>query len=338
MERQYVGVDLHKRRSVIVRMDSEGKRLETHWIENSPMRLADAVSSAGDAPFVVVEATAGWYWAYDVLVDAGCEVHLANPLALNWGSRRVKNDEIDVRDLADMLRLRRLPEAWAAAPAVRELRELVRYRAKLVQLRAGLRSQLQAILVKEGMPATRHQVWGAGGPAFLASLPLPLPLAPAYRRRLDSLRTLIDAYSVEITALNRDIAVELEADKGYQAILAIKGVGPVLAAVFVAEIGDINRFTRPDQLASWAGLTPKHRESDRTVNRGSITKQGSKFVRWAAVEAISRARDTTVAPLYARVKERRGANVARTAAARKLLHLVFYGLRDGEIRCLAKTG
>jgi hypothetical protein len=61
-------------------------------------------------------------------------------------------------------------------------------------------------------------------------------------------------------------------------------------------------------------------------------------VRWAAIEAISRGRDTTVADLYVRVKERRGTNVARVAAARKLLHLVYYGMRDGEIRCLAQTG
>jgi predicted DNA-binding ribbon-helix-helix protein len=61
-------------------------------------------------------------------------------------------------------------------------------------------------------------------------------------------------------------------------------------------------------------------------------------MRWAAIEAISRGRDTSVADLYARVRERRGANVARVAAARKLLHLVYFGMRDGEIRCLAQAG
>ena len=62
----------------------------------------------------------------------------------------------------------------------------------------------------------------------------------------------------------------------------------MLAAVFVAEIGDVARFARPEQLASWAGLTPKHHESDTTVHRGRITKQGSRLVRWAAVEAVQR--------------------------------------------------
>jgi transposase len=333
MERQYVGVDLHKRRSVLVRVDTHGNRLETRRIDNSAQTFLDALSAAGDDPVVVLEATCGWYWVHDTLVDAGCEVHLANPLALNWGQRRVKNDERDAADLVDMLLLGRLPEAWPAPPPVRELRELVRYRAKLVQLRSGLKSQLQDTLTKEGVSLSRYRVWGAAGPSLLAGL----DLAPAYRRRVDSLLELIAAYTGQITVMNREIAGELDEHRGYHAILAIKGVGPVLAAVFVAEIGDVNRFERPQQLASWAGLTPKHRESDVKVQRGSISKQGSRLVRWAAIEAISRGRDTTVARLYGRVAERRGVNIARTAAARKLLHLVFYGLRDGEIRCLTAT-
>ena len=142
----------------------------------------------------------------------------------------------------------------------------------------------------------------------------------------------------EIQSVGAEIAGWLDDDLGYRAIQAIKGVGPILGAVFVAEIGGIDRFASPDKLCSWAGLTPKHRESDTKVSRGGITKQGSRLVRWAAIEAISRGVTPPSPTLYARVKERRGTNVARVAAARKLLHLVYYGMRDGEIRCLAQTG
>lgn len=334
MERQYVAIDLHKRRSVIVRADGDGNRLETRRIDSSPLALAEAIGAAGLEPEVVVEATVGWYWAVDTLVENGAQVHLANPMGLNWGHRRVKNDERDANDLLDMMRLHRLPEAWMAPPAVRELRELVRYRVKLVQLRGGLRSQVQGVLGKHGVIATRYTLWGAAGERWLDALELPAP----YLRRLNSLRGLIEAMGSEIAALNVEIASWLADDAGYRAILAIRGVGPVLGSVFVAEIGDAGRFPNPASLCSWAGLTPRHRESDDKVRRGGITKQGSRLVRWAAVEAVSRARDTSVADLYARVKERRGVNVARVAAARKLLHLVYYGLRDGEIRCLATAG
>ena len=128
----------------------------------------------------------------------------------------------------------------------------------------------------------------------------------------------------------------LKGHPGYEAIQALRGVGPVLAAVFVAEIGDVTRFDNARRLCSWAGLTPRLRESDAHTRRGHITKQGSRLLRWAAVEAVSGAvRDRQIASVKARVGARRGRNIGRVAAARHLLTLVYYGLRDGEIRCLA---
>ena len=82
MSGEYVGIDLHRRRSVIVRHDARGEVLDTIRIENDPLELADAIAGCGPNPQVVLEATYGWYWAADVLADAGAEVHLAHPL---WG-------------------------------------------------------------------------------------------------------------------------------------------------------------------------------------------------------------------------------------------------------------
>ena len=106
----------------------------------------------------------------------------------------------------------------------------------------------------------------------------------------------------------------------------------------MAEIGDISRFPGPEQLCSWAGLTPKHRESDTKVIRGRVTKQGSKLVRWAAIEAISKNHaGTRLRADYQRLAERRGKQKARVAIARKLLVYVYYGLRDGVVRSLNPT-
>ena len=332
VSREYVGIDLHRRRSVIVRKNSDGEVLSKVHIDNDPVALASAVSAAGPNPEVVLEATFGWYWAADVLADLGANVHLAHPLGNNWGNRRVKNDERDANDLVDLLRMGRLAEAWIAPPAIRELRELTRYRHKLSQLRGGLKAQVHAVMGKNGVLPQWSTMWGPAGTAQLDSLELPM----AYSLRLESLRDLIELYGREIEILDRRIALALKDNKGYKAIQAIHGVGPVLAAVFVAEIGDASRFPSPDRLCSWAGLTPRHRESDTKVRRGSITKQGSKMVRWAAIEAISRNHGgDKIKADYRRISERRGRNIGRVAAARKVLRLVYYGLRDGEIRCLA---
>ena len=85
------------------------------------------------------------------------------------------------------------------------------------------------------------------------------------------------------------IADLLAGDRGYQVIQQLPGIGPVLAAVITAEIGDVTRFRTAAQLCSWAGLTPRHRESDIKVTRGHVTKQGSRLLRWAVIEAIQRA-------------------------------------------------
>jgi len=259
-------------------------------------------------------------------------VHLASPKALNWGDRRVKNDVVDAHDLADMLRLGRLPEAWIAPPAVRELRELVRFRAKLVQLRSGLKAQVHAVMAKEGVLARLDDMFGPGGNRQLDTM----DLGRNYAIRVHSLRELIVCYDREVKMLERDIHQHLKDDRGYRAVQAINGVGPTIAAILVAEIGDINRFTSAKHLCSWAGLTPSHRESDTKTRRGRITKQGSRLLRWALIEGISSTHGGVVlAAQYRKLAKRRGTNKARVAIARKVLTLVYYGLRDGEIRCLA---
>src|SRR6266478_7879565 len=164
--RQFVGIDLHRRRSVIVRQSESGEQLSAVRILNDPVALELQLEEAGADPEVVLEATYGWYWAVDVLQAAGAHVHLAHPLGVKgFRYRRVKNDVRDASDLADLLRMGRLPEAWIAPPETRELRELVRYRAKLVAIRSGLKAQVHSVLAKEGvLPATRDQ-FGRGGNA-----------------------------------------------------------------------------------------------------------------------------------------------------------------------------
>jgi transposase len=112
-----------------VRQSPEGEILEQARINNDPVALACAIEKAGRDPEVVLEAIYGWYWAVDCLQACGARVHLTHPLGVKgFAYRRVKNDVRDASDLADLLRMGRLPEAWIGPPDVRELRELVRYR------------------------------------------------------------------------------------------------------------------------------------------------------------------------------------------------------------------
>ena len=228
----------------------------------------------------------------------------------------------------------RLPEAWIAPAEIRELREITRYRGKLVQLRTSCKDQVHGVLAKLGIEVTCSDIFGAWGTRWLDELPLPQP----YCWKVASLRQLTGWLTAEITVLEQVSADLLAGHDAYRAVQELPGIGPVLGAVIVAEIGDVTRFRHPARLCSWAGLTPRHYESDTTVIRGRITKQGSPVLRWALVEAVQRtpagtpihqARDAIIA--------RRGPqarNIAKVAAARKLLTYVFYAMRDGHVRAL----
>jgi len=225
----------------------------------------------------------------------------------------------------------RLPEAWIAPPATRELRELVRHRAKLVALRTHCKAEVHAVLAKCGIQVLMSDLFGVEGTALLDRLQLPAP----YAGRISSLRRLMDALDFEVDLFENLTRGRLRTDPGYTAVQQIPGIGAILGAVFVAEVGDVARFGNAAQLACWAGLTPKHHESDTHVRRGRITKQGSRLVRWAAVESVKRlGPHTRTGALRDRVAARRGANIGAVAAARLQVEYVFYALRDGHVRAL----
>src|SRR5918995_31910 len=177
----------------------------------------------------------------------------------------------------------------------------------------GLKAQVHAVMAKEGVLPTVADMFCGKGNAQLDGM----AMADSYTTRVASLRGLIELYDREVTMLEGEIHRQLRHHRGYQAIQAIDGVGRTIAAVLVAEIGDVDRFRSAEALCSWAGLTPKHPESDTKTTRGPITKQGSRLVRWALIEAVSRYHGgPTLAAGFRRIAERRGTNKARVAVAR----------------------
>jgi len=131
-------------------------------------------------------------------------------------------------------------------------------------------------------------LFGLAGTELLDRLQLPAE----YAARVASLRRLIEDLDFEIDLFTGLVRGRLVTDPGYLAVQQIPGIGPALAAVFVAEIGEVTRFSSAAKLTCWAGMTPKHHESDSHVHRAAITKQGSRLVRWAAVESVkTRAQD-----------------------------------------------
>jgi transposase len=331
---RWIGIDLHRRRSQIAVIDEHGELSLSRRIVNDRETFLELLGDPAGA-HVALEATYGWEWLAELLEEADYDVHLAHPLRTRAiAAARVKTDAIDAKTLAHLLRAGFLPEAYIAPRELRDLRELLRHRATLTRMRSAVKNRVHAILAKHGIANEHSDLFGKGGREFLAGL----ELRDAPRRRLDSLISLICDFDREIQTTTEEIEQRAKADDRVEVLCQIRGVGRYTAMLIIAEIGDIHRFPTARHLCSWAGLTPSVRSSDGKSRIGHITRQGSPALRWALVEAAQKI-TTGSGPLrdkFERIAKRRGRKIAKVAVAREILTLAFYGLRDGEIRCLAR--
>jgi transposase len=229
--------------------------------------------------------------------------------------------------LGQLLRADLLPEAWIAPPPVRQLRALLRHRVYLVRLRTRLRNRIHAIVAGYGYDRPAGGYWTGPGRAWLAALDLlavSRELAGDYLGLIDALQERID---------RRDWEIRQRARSGprVKVLTQLPGIGPFTALVILAEAGDISRFGSARQLASWAGLTPTVRGSDRVAPYGHISKQGSVWLRWVLCEAAQTAkRSPEFAPAFQRIAKRRGRKIATTAVARKLATRAWHLLTGAE--------
>jgi len=323
----YIGVDLHRKKSQVAALDQDGNLVFNRKVRTGPGEMQQLIDELRPQPIqVAFEATFGWGWFADLLSGLGIEAHMAHPLATKAiSSARVKNDAVDAKTLAHLLRTNLLPEGWIAPPAVREARRLVRMRAALVRVRAKLKAQVHALLGEHGLQPEVVDLFCNKGRQLLRDLQMPA----ISRSRLEACMRLIDEVSLEIVIAEREIYQTIKEDERVKRLLPIPGIGPIIAATILSEIGDITRFSSPDKLCAWAGLTPSEHSSADNVRRGHISKQGSRWLRWVMVEAAVHAfRDVELRQLFIRIARRRGAKIARVAVARRLLTLVYYALRS----------
>lgn len=323
----YVGIDVHRKRSRVAVIDEGGEVLANRNVPNGVKPVLSVIGGLPAGTPAAYEAAFGWGWLLELLEGYGFEPHMVHPLQCKAiASARLKDDKVDAATLAQLLRAGLLPEAWIAPPEVRQLRALLRHRAQLVRLRTLLRNRVHAVLADHGhgRPAG---CWSGPGRQWLAALELPA----VSREVVDDALALTDALQVPIDRLDLEVRQRAKAGPRVKALTQLPGAGPFTALVLLAEIGDISRFSSARKLASWAGLTPTVRGSDRTVHHGHISKQGPVWVRRVTCEAAQTAkRHPDFAPGYEALARRRGRKIATTAVARKLLTRVYHLLTDAS--------
>jgi transposase len=312
----YVGIDVHRKRSQVAVVTGEGKVQLNRNVVNGSEPMLRLIGGLPAGTPVASGAAYGWGWLAELLEDYGFEPHLVHPLRCKAiASARLKNDKVDAAILAQLLRADLLPEAWIAPQPVRQLRALLRHRASLVRLGTQLRNRIHAVAADHGYDRT-GSYWTGPGRGWLAELGLP----PVSREIVTDCLASIDALAPVIERLDAELRRHATADPRVRVLTTLPGVGQFTALVLLAEIGDIGRFGSARKLASWAGLTPTVRGSDRTVRHGHISKQGSAWLRWVLNQAAQTAkRSPEFAATYAAIAKRRGTKIATTAISRKLI-------------------
>jgi transposase len=282
-----------------------------------------------EAPALVgMETVGNSRWFELLLEQLGHELWIGDAAQIR--ASYVRRQKTDRRDAGHILRLlleKRFPRIWTPSNEQRDQRQLLLHRHRLVGMRTRIKTELQHLALNQGVQK-KSALWSVLGRADLEKLPLEGWTA---RRRKDLL-SLLAMLEQQIAAL--DIAVDRAARENAQACLLMTqpGVGPVTALAFVVTIGEVSRFPRGKQVASYLGLIPSERSSGSKRRLGAISKQGNVFLRTMLVEAAQSVvrYDETFRKEYLHRCHKKPKGVAKVAAARKLAVRLYWMLRTQQ--------
>lgn len=318
----YIGMDVHSKWTTVVTVDPETGAVERYdKVINE--QLVELVQALPGEKRVALEAGRNSFAIYDRLQGVADQVLVVDPtLVRKQLAGEPKTDRRDAKALAMLLAQGRLSGIAVPNAPTRELRELTRTRTMLVQQGPRLRNSIRALLARWGLSCSCTDLLGVKAQKVLAALSLP----PAARKALQVLWDTLQAIEQAGAVLEAEVVSQAQVNVEAQRLMAIPGIGPVLAMSLLAEIGDPKRFATGAQLCAYSGLVPSIHQSGERKHTGPLTKRGNKWLRYAAVLAANqqtRVRaDSRLRRFYYRQVFRLGPNPAKVATARQLLHLI----------------
>ncbi len=310
-------------------IDEDGRRIWKKKLRNDPSLISATLRRfKSDIAGVVVESTYNWYWAVDLLIEEGYHVHLANPSRIQqYSGLKHGDDEHDAFWLAEMLRLKILPEGFIYPKEQRPLRDLLRKRGHLVRLRTSLIQSLQNILARNlGTKMNTNRMKALRTDHVTPLLAGNDDLSLAGRVSKDA----IDSLTRQITAIEVAVEKKITLKTPYDLLTSMPGVGRVLALTIMMETGPIDRFSTVRNYVSYCRKVPAARFSNEKKKGTNNRKNGNKYLSWAYAEAAELARrfDPEARAYYDRKRRRTNAPVAYNALANKLSRAAYYIMRD----------
>lgn len=336
--KQYIGCDGHKQFSVFVAVDELGRASPAQRVKHERTEFQDYLRSLPPGSPIALETSGHWYWMVEAMEQAGHEpilVH-ARKAKLLMGLIN-KNDKLDAKGLATLLRNGTCPAVWIPPGALRDQRELPRLRMTFVRMRTALKNRIHAAFTKYGVSLSgASDVFGGKGRLLLeAHLPqLPSETQRAVRDEL----TLLDPLQDQIETLEQRIRAIVKTTPDMVQLQTLPGVGPILAIVIALELGTLARFPNAEHFASYCGTVPRVVESGgHRRYSGAVRQDVNHYLKWAYVEAANSIvshqahwPERHVVQLYQRLHQRKGHAKAIVAVARHLAEATFWMLKRGQ--------
>lgn len=335
----YIGCDAHRKYSVFVSVDSNGKASPPERVEHDGKEFRRYLEKLPTGSPVAVEASGGWYWLMTELEQAGLEPHLVHALEAKRRMRgRNKSDELDAKGLAMLLYDRRLPEVWIPPARLLDLRGLMRARLAIRRHQTGLKNRILAAINRYGLrgndPSEKDWFRGKGR----VQLNTWIMGLPEHTRQATSEEWgLVDEMEDAIGKLERQMAEKINRIGYVRLLETMPGVGKLLGATLYLEIGDVKRFPTPGHLASYAGLVPRVYSSGGKTVHGRVPQDANRYLKWAFVEAANctvihgwKYESCHVGRLYQKLKKAKGHAKAAVAVARHLAEASWWILQKAQ--------
>ncbi|MGE5172284.1 MAG: IS110 family transposase, partial [Betaproteobacteria bacterium] len=326
----YVGIDYHKRYSVVTAIDPSGAVIQSGRLDNRPEPFQAFFDGLDGPSEVVLEASRTWGVLYDLVedMDGVDAVTLAHPYKVRAiADAQIKTDKIDSHILAQLLRVNLIPEAYVPGKQTRLCRDMVRQRMFLVRLRTRVKNRLTVLLDRLHVPLpVVSDLFGKAGINYLKGLQLSGINGEVLRENME----LLEMLNKLVKQAEKEIELSIGRDRRVELLRTIPGFGPILAAVTALEIDAIERFHHPSKLAAYIGLVPTTSASGGKTYHGRLLPMCNKWLRWALIEATwTAARYSPYCrSLYDSKKRHKGVHTAAVALARRLCEIVWHVLKE----------
>jgi transposase len=320
-----VGCDFHPGWQQIAIFDPETGEVGERELQHRDGEAERFYRGLGAPALIGIESCGNNHWFLELLERLGHEVWVGDAAQIR--ASYVRKQKTDKRDAAHLLKLLmedRFPRVWTPNAEVRDLRQLLIHRHRLVAIRARVKNGLQHLALNRGLRKQRKLWTEAGQREFLA---LPLQGWADYRRR--DLLHLLRSLDEQIRPLEAAVEKAAWSHQGARLLMTHPGVGPITALGYVLTIGEVSRFRRGKQVASYLGLIPSEHSSSKKQRLGAISKQGNSFLRMLLVEAATTAvrLEEGMKKKYLHRCHRKVKAVAKVTAARQLAVRLYWMLR-----------